>query len=49
MYIANHAYAVQGKDLEEGQQEIRALLDHATQSKYVTAVHWYDEGDLGEP
>ncbi|GFZ45548.1 hypothetical protein JCM24511_03274 [Saitozyma sp. JCM 24511] len=46
MYIANHAYAVQGKDLEEGQKEIRALLDHATQPKYVTAVHWYDEGDL---
>jgi alpha-ketoglutarate-dependent 2,4-dichlorophenoxyacetate dioxygenase len=48
MYIANHAYAVQGMDVEEGQREIQALIAHASQPKYVTAIHWHDPGDLGE-
>lgn len=48
MYIANHAYAVRDLPLQEGQAELRALLEHATQPKYVCAVSWNDPGDLGK-
>lgn len=47
MYIANHAYCVEGMDVEAGQKEIKALIDHAAQPKYVCAVHWKQPGDLG--
>ena len=47
MYIANHAHSVVGMDLAEGQKEIQALLDHATQPKYVCSIEWHDAGDLG--
>jgi len=46
MYIANHAYSVVGKPLEEGQKEIQELLDHASQDKYLCSVEWHDPGDL---
>jgi len=46
MYIANHAYKVEGLSLEEGQNEIQKLLDHASQSKYVCSVEWKNDGDL---
>jgi alpha-ketoglutarate-dependent 2,4-dichlorophenoxyacetate dioxygenase len=48
MYIANHAHSIVDMPLEEGQAEIRRLLDHATQEKYVCPVSWDNVGDLGE-
>jgi hypothetical protein len=47
MYIANHAYSIVDKPLEEGQKEIQDLLDHAAQERFVCAVEWHDPGDLG--
>lgn len=49
MYIANHAYCVEGMDVEAGQKEIKDLIDFATQPKYVCAVSWHEPGDLGKP
>lgn len=46
LYIANHAYKVDGMEIEEGQREIEELLRHATQDKYVAAVEWKNVGDL---
>ena len=46
MYIANHAYKVDHLPLEEGQQEIRKLIAHASQPKYVLVVEWENPGDL---
>jgi len=48
MYIANHAYSVVGRPLDEGQKEIQELLDHASQDKYICSVEWHDPGDLGK-
>lgn len=48
MYIANHAYNVEGMPVEEGQKEIQDLIAHASQEKYVCPVSWHDPGDLGE-
>lgn len=48
MYIANHAYAIQGLPIEEGQKEIKELIDYASQPKYVVPIHWNDPGDLGK-
>jgi len=48
MYIANHAYSVVGRPLDEGQKEIQESLDHASQDKYICSVEWHDPGDLGK-
>ena len=48
MYIANHAYMVEGMEFDESQREVDALLGHACQPKYVQAVHYENPGDLGE-
>ena len=48
MYIANHACNVRDMPVEQGQAEIRDLIAHASQPKYVCAVSWHDPGDLGE-
>lgn len=48
MYIANHAYAIVDKPLEEGQREIKELIAHASQPKYVVPIHWNDPGDLSK-
>ncbi|WVQ85208.1 hypothetical protein IAT38_007373 [Cryptococcus sp. DSM 104549] len=46
MYLANHAYRVESLPVEEGQAEIRSLLEHATHPKYVYSFEWHDVGDM---
>lgn len=46
LYIANHAYKVESLPLEQGQAEIKALLDHCCSPNYVCSVEWKNDGDL---
>lgn len=46
LYIANHAYKVDGLPVPEGRAEIERLLEHCTQPQYVHAHEWHAPGDL---
>lgn len=46
LYIAHHAYCIEGLPKEEGQEVIRSLLEHATQPKYTFEVEWENNGDI---
>ncbi|OWZ76730.1 alpha-ketoglutarate-dependent 2,4-dichlorophenoxyacetate dioxygenase [Cryptococcus neoformans Tu401-1] len=46
LYIANHAYKVESLPLEQGQAEIKTLLDHCSSPRYVCSVEWKNDGDL---
>jgi hypothetical protein len=48
LYIANHAYCIDGWEVETSQKEIQELLDHASQPKYTCEVEWENPTDLGE-
>lgn len=48
LYIANHAYCIDGWEIEQSQKEIQELLDHASQPKYTCEVEWENPTDLGE-
>lgn len=46
MYIAWHAYRIEGWTREESQPLIAELLKHATQDKYTFKVDWENDGDI---
>ncbi|CAN8105600.1 unnamed protein product [Discula destructiva] len=46
MYIAAHAYNIDGWQKEEAQPVIENLFQHATQDKYVLTVDWENDGDM---
>lgn len=46
LYIASHAYNIQGKTKAESQPLIQRLLKHASQDKYVFTVEWQNNGDV---
>jgi alpha-ketoglutarate-dependent 2,4-dichlorophenoxyacetate dioxygenase len=46
LYIASHAYSIQGKCKAESQPLIQRLLAHASQEKYVFRVNWQNNGDV---
>ncbi|GFZ43120.1 hypothetical protein JCM24511_00838 [Saitozyma sp. JCM 24511] len=46
LYIANHAYCIDGWEVEQSQKEIQELLDHASQPKYTCEVEWENPTDL---
>ncbi|KAF2790808.1 Clavaminate synthase-like protein [Melanomma pulvis-pyrius CBS 109.77] len=46
LYIAHHAYHIEGMDQEEGQELIKDLLRHATQGEYTFEVNWENNGDI---
>jgi len=48
LYIAAHAHHIEGKPVEEGQDELLQLLDYAGTPKFCFSVDWKDPGDLGE-
>ena len=40
LYIASHAYAVEGMDADDGAQLIDELMDFVTQEKFVYSHAW---------
>jgi alpha-ketoglutarate-dependent 2,4-dichlorophenoxyacetate dioxygenase len=46
MYIAAHAYHIDGWTKEESQPVIADLLRHASQDKYIFRVDWENDGDI---
>jgi hypothetical protein len=48
LYIANHAYCIDGWEVKQSQKEIQELLDHASQPKYTCEVEWENPTDLGK-
>ncbi|RSH92543.1 hypothetical protein EHS25_007987 [Saitozyma podzolica] len=46
LYIANHAYCIDGWEVKQSQKEIQELLDHASQPKYTCEVEWENPTDL---
>jgi alpha-ketoglutarate-dependent taurine dioxygenase len=45
LYLGNHGYCIVGMDVEQGRAPLRALLDHATQPRFVYTHSWR-QGDL---
>lgn len=48
LYIAAHAHHVEGLPVEEGQNELKALLEFAGGKEFTFMLDWNDPGDLGE-
>ena len=46
MYVTSYTHHIEGMDLEEGKQLVRALFKHATQEKYKHTHNWLQPGDL---
>ncbi|KAH8434022.1 TauD/TfdA dioxygenase family protein [Aspergillus melleus] len=46
LYIAWHAYNIDGWTREDSQPVIERLLEHASQDKYTFQVDWENNGDL---
>ncbi|KAK5995165.1 Alpha-ketoglutarate-dependent 2,4-dichlorophenoxyacetate dioxygenase [Cladobotryum mycophilum] len=46
LYIAAHAYNIDGMEEEQSQPIIRDLLQHASQDKYTFKVDWENNGDV---
>ncbi|KJZ79058.1 hypothetical protein HIM_01831 [Hirsutella minnesotensis 3608] len=46
LYIAAHAFHVDGKPAQEGMSLIQDLLRHASQDKYTFKVAWENKGDM---
>lgn len=48
LYIANHAYRIEGRTVENSTGDIKMLLDHTSQPKYCCEVEWENPTDLGK-
>ncbi|KAF2652052.1 Clavaminate synthase-like protein [Lophiostoma macrostomum CBS 122681] len=46
LYIAHHAHHIEGLEVDEGQDIIRELLQHASQDRYTFKVEWENDGDI---
>ncbi|KAK3290837.1 putative alpha-ketoglutarate-dependent 2,4-dichlorophenoxyacetate dioxygenase [Chaetomium fimeti] len=46
LYVARHAFRVDGWTREESEPVIGELLSHASQDKYTVQVEWENDGDL---
>ncbi|KAI5475575.1 hypothetical protein MNV49_001171 [Pseudohyphozyma bogoriensis] len=46
LYIAAHAHSIVGLSDEEGEAEIKLLMDHCSKDVYKYTMEWHNPGDL---
>jgi alpha-ketoglutarate-dependent 2,4-dichlorophenoxyacetate dioxygenase len=46
LYVTAYCHHIEGLPIEEGQQLLKQLIEHATQPKYVFTHRWQNNGEL---
>ena len=46
LYVSTYMYQIDGLSIEETQELVDQLIEHATQEKFIHTVHWHNAGDM---